>query len=50
MTDNVTNALLLETLKAVQAKLAEIAADIKADNRGQTDFGLMSPGVMISAL
>ncbi|HMK88006.1 MAG TPA: hypothetical protein VK446_00015 [Methylocystis sp.] len=37
MADNVTNELLLETLKAIQAKLADIASDIvdlKADMRG----------------
>ncbi len=37
MTDNVTNELLLETLKAIQAKLAAVASDIhdiKADMRG----------------
>ena len=37
MTDNVTNELLLETLKAVQAKLSRVAddiADIKTDMRG----------------
>lgn len=37
MADNVTNELLLETLKAIQGKLADIASDIvdlKADMRG----------------
>jgi hypothetical protein len=37
MPDNVTNELLLETLKAIQAKLADIASDVvdfKADMRG----------------
>lgn len=37
MADNVTNELLLETLKAIQSKLADIASDIvdlKADMRG----------------
>ena len=37
MTDNVTNELLLETLKAIQTKLSDIASDIhdlKADMRG----------------
>ena len=37
MSDNVTNELLLETLKAIQAKLAAVASDIhdiKADMRG----------------
>jgi len=37
MTDNVTNELLLETLKAIQSKLAVMAADIidlKTDMRG----------------
>ncbi len=37
MADNVTNELLLETLKAIQAKLTDIASDIvdlKADMRG----------------
>jgi len=36
MTDNVTNELIFETLKAMQAQMASIArdiADIKADNR-----------------
>jgi hypothetical protein len=35
--DNVTNELLLETLKAMQAKLSDIAndlSDLKADMRG----------------
>ena len=35
--DNVTNELLLETLKAMQAKLSDIAndlSDLKADIRG----------------
>ena len=37
MTDNVTNELLLETLKAIQAKLSKMAndlTDIKTDMRG----------------
>lgn len=37
MPDNVANELLLETLKAIQAKLADIAShvvDLKADMRG----------------
>jgi len=37
MADNVTNELLLETLKAMQAKLSDIAndlSDLKADMRG----------------
>jgi hypothetical protein len=37
MADNVTNELLLETLKAIPSKLADIASDIvdlKADMRG----------------
>ncbi|ARN82004.1 hypothetical protein [Methylocystis bryophila] len=37
MADNVTNELLLETLKAIQGKLADIASnivDLKADMRG----------------
>jgi hypothetical protein len=37
MADNVTNELLLETLKAIQAKLSDVAGDIvdlKADIRG----------------
>lgn len=37
MAENVTNELLLETLKAMQAKLAAIASDtqdVKADMRG----------------
>lgn len=37
MVDNVTNELLLEPLKAIQSKLADIASDIvdlKADMRG----------------
>lgn len=36
MTDNVTNELILEHLKAIQGKLTTMAsdiADIKADNR-----------------
>ena len=36
MTDNVTSELLLEHLKAIQAKLVQMAGDIseiKADNR-----------------
>jgi len=36
MTDNVTNELMFETMKQIQAKLAEILSeihDIKADNR-----------------
>ena len=40
MPDNVTNELLLETLKAIQAKLSDIASDIvglKADMRGLKD-------------
>lgn len=38
MADNVTNELIFETLKSIQAKLADIASDIsdmKADMRGQ---------------
>lgn len=37
MADNVTNELLLETLKAIQAKLTDVAGDIvdlKPDMRG----------------
>lgn len=37
MTDNVTNQLLLETLKAIQAKLSDMNSgilDLKADVRG----------------
>lgn len=37
MTDNVTNELLLETLKAIQTKLSDMASDLhdlKADMRG----------------
>lgn len=37
MADNVTNELLLEPLKAMQAKLSDIAndlSDLKADMRG----------------
>lgn len=37
MTDNVTNELLLETLKAIQSKIAKIAddvSDLKTDIRG----------------
>ena len=37
MTENVTNELLLETLKAVQSKLTKVAddiADLKTDMRG----------------
>ena len=37
MPDNVTNELLLETLKAIQSKLSDIAndvVDLKADMRG----------------
>jgi hypothetical protein len=37
MSDNVTNDLLLETLRAIQSKLSDIASDIvdlKADMRG----------------
>lgn len=37
MTDNVTNELLLETLKAIQAKINDMAndlSDVKADMRG----------------
>jgi hypothetical protein len=37
MPDNVTNELLLETLKAIQAKLSDMASDVvdlKADMRG----------------
>jgi len=37
MADNVTNELSLETLKAIQSKLTDIASDIvdlKADMRG----------------
>jgi hypothetical protein len=37
MADNVTNELLLEHLKAIQAKLSDMASDItdlKADMRG----------------
>lgn len=37
MTENVTNELLLETLKAIQSKLAKVADDItdlKTDMRG----------------
>ena len=37
MADNVTNQLLLETLKAMQAKLSDVAndvSDMKADMRG----------------
>lgn len=37
MADNVTNELLLEHLKAIQAKLAEMASDlhdVKTDMRG----------------
>ncbi len=37
MSDNVTNELLLETLRAIQSKLSDIASDIvdlKADMRG----------------
>jgi hypothetical protein len=37
MADNVTNELLLETLKAIQAKLTDVAGDItdlKTDMRG----------------
>ena len=37
MPDNVTNELLLDTLKAIQSKLADIACDVvglKADMRG----------------
>jgi hypothetical protein len=37
MTENVTNELLLETLKAIQAKIAKVAddiADLKTDMRG----------------
>jgi len=37
MTENVTNELLLETLKAIQAKLTKVADDItdlKTDMRG----------------
>lgn len=37
MTDNITNELLLETLKAIQSKLTDIASDLhdlKADLRG----------------
>lgn len=37
MADNVTNELLLETLKTIQAKLSDIAndvVDLKADMRG----------------
>ena len=37
MADNVTNELLLETLKAMQAKLSDIAndlSDLNADMRG----------------
>lgn len=37
MADNVTNDLLLETLKAIQAKLTDISGDIidlKSDMRG----------------
>lgn len=36
MTDNVTNELILEHLKDIQAKMAQVMldiADIKADNR-----------------
>lgn len=37
MADNVTNELLLETLKAIQAKINDMAndlSDVKADMRG----------------
>jgi hypothetical protein len=37
MADNVTNELLLETLKAMQSKLSDMASDLvdlKADMRG----------------
>jgi len=37
MADNVTNELLLETLKAIQAKLSDMSSDLldlKADMRG----------------
>ena len=34
MTENVTNELLLETLKASQAKVADDIADLKTDMRG----------------
>ena len=34
MTENVTNELLLETLKAIQAKVADDIADLKTDMRG----------------
>ena len=37
MTNNVTNELLLEALKAIQAKLSDMASDLldlKADMRG----------------
>ena len=37
MADNITNELLLETLKAIQAKLVDISGDIldlKTDMRG----------------
>ena len=37
MTDNVTNELMFETMKAIQSKLSDMASDIqdiKADIRG----------------